>query len=122
MRAVVERMVRTVTLREVRDILGADVLWAGDLSAQVDSVGAADLMSDVLALSRPGMLLLTGLATLQCVRTAAVSDLRAVVLVRGKKPDGEMVALASEEGIPIMSTPLTMFEASGVLYQAMARP
>ncbi len=113
---------RPVTLQEVRDILGADVIWAEDLSVRVDSVGAADLMSDVLSLSRPGMLLLTGLATLQSVRTAAVSELKAVVLVRGKKPDGEMVSLASQQGIPLMSTPLTLFEASGMLFQAMSRP
>ncbi len=112
---------RPVTLKEVQDVLGAEVLWANDLSVQVDSVGAADLMSDVLSLSRPGMLLLTGLATLQSVRTAAVSDLKAVVLVRGKRPDREMVSLASQKGIPILSTPLTMFEASGVLFQAMSR-
>lgn len=112
---------RAVTLGEVRKVLEAEVLWPADLSALVDSVGAADLMSDVLRLSSPGMLLLTGLSSPQAVRTAAVADLRAIVFVRGKRPDVEVVSLAAEKGIPLLSTPMTMFEASGVLYSVMSR-
>jgi hypothetical protein len=110
-----------MTLSDVRELLQAQVVWAADLSARVEAVGAADLMSDVLRLSSPGMLLLTGLASTQAIRTAAIADLVGVVLVRGKVPGADVTALARETGIPIMTTALTLFEASGLLYSALHR-
>ena len=104
-----------------RDALRAEVLWASDLRIPVRAAGAADLMSDVLALGLPGMVLLTGLTSTQIVHTAVVADLAGVVVVRGKRPPAEVVDLAREKGMPLLSTRLTMFEAAGVLYGAMPR-
>ncbi len=115
-----ERATRGIALEEVQGLLGAEVLWAADMSVRFDSVGAADLMSDVLAFCRPGMLLLTGLATVQTVRTAVIADLGAVVFVRGKRPDQKVVALAAEKRIPVLTTPLSMFQAAGVLHQSLS--
>ncbi len=110
---------KAITLADVRDLLKAEVLCGGDLSQKVESAGAADLMSDVLALSKSGMLLLTGLVSAQVIRTAVVADLCGVVFVRGKKPGNEILALAGEARIPVLSTALTMFEAAGLLYGAL---
>jgi predicted transcriptional regulator len=110
-----------ITLEEVRLMLEADILWMPEPLITIDSVGAADLMSDVLSLSQPGMLLLTGLATMQAIRTAAIADLKAVVFVRGKVPDEHVLALARESKIPVMTTPLTMFEASGILFTVLSK-
>jgi predicted transcriptional regulator len=108
-----------LTLAQIRDLLGAEVFCGEDLSVQVAEVGAADLMSDVLALGKPGMLLLTGLASTQMIRTVAVASLCAVVLVRGRKPDPSVLALARERKIPLLGTPLTMFETAGRIYMAI---
>ncbi len=108
---------RQITLEEVRAALRAEVLLGQDqLSRKVTQVGAADLMSDVLALSKTGMLLLTGLVSQQAIRTASVADLSGVVFVRGKRPGEDVLALAREQGIPVLTTELWMFEAAGVLY------
>jgi predicted transcriptional regulator len=111
---------KSITLAEVRDILRAEVLNGDDLSIKVEAVGAADLLSDVLATSRMGTLLLTGLISTQVIRTAVVADLCGVVFVRGKKPGEEILSLARESGIPVLGTPLKMFEAAGRLYMAIA--
>jgi predicted transcriptional regulator len=108
-----------MTLADVRNVLDAEVLWGPDLEVPVESVGAADMMSDVLALSRPNMLLLTGLVSSQTIRTAVVADLVAVVFVRGKTPGEDLVALARESGIPVLKTAATMFDACGRLYAAL---
>lgn len=105
-----------LTLNDVRDLLEGEFCWVSDPSLRVKEIGAADLMSDVLALSRPGMLLLTGLNNAQAVRTAAIADLAGIVFVRGKRPSEEVLALAREKGIPVMTTAFTMFEAAGRLY------
>jgi len=78
----------------------------------------ADLMSDVLTSIQPHAVLLTGLVNPQVVRTADMADVSAIVFVRGKCPHPETVNLANQEGIPIISTPLGMFEVCGRLYSA----
>ncbi len=111
---------KSITLAEVRDVLGAEVLNGDDLSIKATAVGAADLLSDVLATSKSGTLLLTGLVSMQVIRTAIVADLCGVVFVRGKKPGEEILSLARESKIPVLATPLKMFEASGRLYVAIS--
>jgi len=83
-------------------------------------VGAmgADLMSDVLASIQPEAVLLTGLCNPQVVRTALIADIRAIVFVRGKNPAMETIALANEEGIPLITTTAGLFETCGILYAA----
>jgi predicted transcriptional regulator len=108
----------SLTLGKVREILNAQVITGADAldSISVEHCYAADLMSDVLARQRANGVLVTGLTNHQAVRTAELADIRAVCLVRGKKPDAESVALAREKDIPLMVTKLTMFEACGLLY------
>lgn len=111
-----------LTLDDVCGVLDAETLVPGRPDAPVRAIGAADLMSDVLALGTAGMLLLTGLATTQAVRTAAVADLAGVVFVRNKPVREEVLALARESGVPLMRTRLTLFEAAGRLYARLAAP
>ncbi len=113
---------KAITLAEVKDILEAEVLNGNDLSVKVEAIGAADLLSDVLATSRPGTLLLTGLVSPQVIRTAVVADLCGVVFVRGKKPGEEILSLARESNIPVLATRLRMFDAAGRLYMATSEP
>ena len=109
-----------MTLADVRDLLKAEVLNGDDLSIKVVAVGAADLLSDVLAMSKTGTLLLTGLISTQVIRTAVVADLCGVVFVRGKKPGEDILSLARESKIPVLGTQLKMFEAAGRLYMAIS--
>ncbi len=111
---------KSITLADVRDLLGAEVLNGDDLSIKITAVGAADLLSDVLATSKAGTLLLTGLVSTQVIRTAIVADLCGVVFVRGKRPGEEILSLARESKIPVLGTPLKMFEAAGRIYKAIA--
>ncbi len=104
-------------LREIKELLKAQVIWGEDqLDTEVERAGASDLMIDVLALGKPGMLLITGLANVQSVRTADIIEAKAILYVRGKKPDGEGISLAQKKGIPLLSTDLLMFQACGLLY------
>ncbi len=108
-----------MTLNEVKHILQCEVIAGEDrLNTEVRMGCGSDLMSDVLAFTKADALLLTGLANRQVIRTAEVADIRAVVLVRGKRPDAEMVALAREQGIPLMVTNVLLYEACGRLYRA----
>lgn len=83
----------------------------------IHGAGAADLMSDVLACVQPGAALLTGLCNPQVVRTAQMADVAAVVFVRGKQPEPATLALAEEAGIPLISSPLGLYELCGRLHR-----
>ncbi|MHC4315898.1 MAG: hypothetical protein ACYSW3_25935, partial [Planctomycetota bacterium] len=62
-------------------------------------------------------LLLTGLTNPQVVRTAEMADLQAICFVRGKKPEEETIEMAEAKDIPLLVTPIPMFESCGRLYQ-----
>ena len=104
-------------LSEIINTLDASVLVGADQSdKEFFAAGASDLMSDILAKLADGAIFLTGLTTIQAIRTAVVSGVGAVVFVRNKKPPGEVVDLAREEGIPLLSTPNSMFVSCGRLH------
>ncbi len=107
-----------MTLEGVKDILEAVVLYGNEyLGNVVTMVSASDLLSDVLAFTRPGSLLLTGLINPQVIRTAEVVELSAICFVRGKIPTEATIELAKEKEIPLLCTKLPMYETSGKLYR-----
>jgi predicted transcriptional regulator len=81
----------------------------------------ADLMSDVMAFVKEKVVLLTGLVNPQAIRTADLMDIKVVVLVRGKSPTEDIVAMARENGMVLLSTKYSMFLACGRLYEAGLR-
>ena len=101
-----------MTLEEIRKALEAEVLCGQNrLGLVITSACGSDLMSDVLAFTRPHWLLLTALANPHVVRTAEMAELAAVCFVRGKEPEQETVGLAAEKGIPLLRTRLCMFDS-----------
>lgn len=99
-------------------IEGTLINECADLTREIKGGCGADLMSDVLAYIQPEAVLLTGLCNPQVVRTSIMADVAAIVLVRGKSPPPETIKLATQEKIPLISTPFGMFEICGRLYRA----
>lgn len=89
-----------------------------NLQAEIEGGCGADLMSDVLASVQPHAVLLTGLCNPQVVRTAQMADVAAIVFVRDKLPTQDVIDLANEEFIPLITTPFGMFEVCGRLSKA----
>lgn len=105
-------------LSTVREVVGAKVLCCEDKldSIAVPNAYACDLLSDILAFACAGTLLITGLTHIQLMRTVHMLDVPAVLFVRGKVPSEDVVRSASALGVPLLLTPMTMFEACGRLY------
>lgn len=105
-------------LKDIRDVLGAEVLVGEDsLDIDIEMACGADLLSDVLAFTKSGSLLLTGLTHPQVLQTAEVAEIKAVCFVRGKRPMADMIELAKDKAIPMLCTSLPMYEACGRLYR-----
>lgn len=104
-------------MSEIADLLNARVLCSSELcDHEVYSACGSDMMSDVLAYVKNQAVLLTGLVNPQVIRTAEMMDMRCIVFVRNKLPSEDMLELASDAGIVVMTTPMRMFEACGKLY------
>lgn len=109
-------------LREIQKLLDARVLGGEEfLDRQIETCCGSDMMSDVLAFTKRNTLLCTGLTNMQVVRTADMTELSALVFVRGKVPDADIVAAAAENNLPVLATDYTLFEACGILYGAGIR-
>ncbi len=103
--------------KDVVDLLQAEVLVPpSDDTIEIEIVHASDLISKVLASCSMGALWLTGLLDAQIVNTAELFDLIGVVFIGGRRPGREIIQAAEGEGIPILLTQLSMFEAAGILY------
>ncbi len=114
-----ENFIMHMNLEQIIRIAQGEVITK-ELSTDVNIHGGccADLMSDVLAYTRPHAVLITGLTNPQVVRTAQVADFRAIIFIRGKKPQSETIEIAVQENIPLISSPFGMFELSGKLHDA----
>lgn len=110
-------------LKEIAAAIDATVACgAARLEDEVEMGYSSDLMSDVLTLDTDNLVLITGLVNLQAIRTAEMADIRAIVLVRNKKANQEMLDLASEHGMCILESPYSLFKSSGLLFQAGLKP
>jgi len=109
-------------LAEIVKLLDANVV-VGEVGQKVVETGfCSDLMSDVLTIDPEKMLLITGMANLQTIRTSEMADIQCILLVRNKRATSEMIQLAKESGMVLMETSCSMFRASGELYKAGLQP
>ena len=106
-----------MTINNIKELLGAQVLCGTEnLSKDVHSACGSDMMSDVLAYVKDQAVLLTGLVNAQVIRTAEMMDMRCIVFVRGKTPSPEILELADDCGIVVLSSAERMYTACGKLY------
>lgn len=107
-----------MTIREIAERIDAVVYAEPDqLDEELTGAFGSDMMSDVLAFAENRDVLLTGLLNPQIVRTAHMLDMRCIIIVRGKTATEEIKRLAAENRIALLETKLTMYEASGKLYE-----
>lgn len=112
-----------MTVAEIASILDAKIITGQDRTHhKIEVAFASDLMSDVLTLKDDNVLLITGLANLQTLRTAEMSDIHCIVFARNKRITPEMQELAEENDIIVMECKYSVFKTSGLLYQAGISP
>lgn len=111
-----------MTLREITKLINGQVLLGEDrLDEEATNVFASDLMSDVLTL-KTTPLLLTGLCNVQTIRTCDMACIDHLVIVRNKKPNDEMLELAQENGMVLITSEYSLFKVCGILYEAGLEP
>ena len=108
-----------MTLREILDIIeGKTITKNANLDQEVKMGCGSDLMSDVLAFTHEGTVLMTGLTNPQVIYTAEIAGIQAIIFVRGKYPPQKTIDLAIKKNIPLLASKYTMFETCGQIYAA----
>ena len=113
-----------MNIEEIVGVVDAEIVEGNDRQNRgVDQVFASDLMSDVLTINAGhSLMLVTGLANIQTIRTCEMADIKTILFVRGKKVTDDMKKLASENEMVLMETRYSLYRASGLLYQAGILP
>lgn len=105
-----------MTIKDICHHLNADLITGSQfIDREIKCGFASDLMSDVLTLDTDGMLLITGLANVQTIRTSEMADISCILFVRGKSADSQMIELANENDIVMMRCPFSMYRTVGIL-------
>lgn len=105
-----------MTIKEICNQLDARVITGEqDSDKEVRCGFASDLMSDVLTLDTEGMLLITGLANIQTIRTAEMADIACILFVRAKKATPTMISIANENNIVLLECRYSMYKTIGIL-------
>ena len=105
-----------MTIKEISNQLNARIITGEQhIDREIRCGFACDLMSDVLTLDSDGMLLITGLANIQTIRTAEMADISCILFVRAKKTTPTMIHIANENNIVLMECPYSMYKAIGIL-------
>lgn len=110
-------------IKEIVELLDAKVYCGEDMmDVDLHSACASDMMSDVLAFVKDQALLISGLCNPQVIRTADMMDIKCIAMVRGKRPTDDMIAIAREKGIALISSGHRMYSACGTLYAKGLQP
>ena len=108
-----------ISLKKVIELLEAKIITGNsDLINECKNIYASDLMSNVLAFSKKGSLLLTSLSNIQVVRTAIITELSAVCFVNKSNPEVETIKLANMNDIILLKTDKFLFDTCGILYNS----
>lgn len=110
-------------IKEIAEkIEGKVITGENRLDEVVERGFAADLLSDVLALTEESSCLITGITGPQVIRVAEVLNIPLIIIARGKQPSKALVESARAAGIPVILTNKTVFETCGILYSNGMKP
>lgn len=110
---------------KIKDIIATLelIIFGGEQGLDREITGGyiSDLLSDVMGHADKGKIWITLQTHKNVIAIASLKELAAVILIKGNKPDADMLSQAKEEGIPVLGTNEQAFELSGKLYNLLTR-
>ncbi|MGI6718754.1 MAG: hypothetical protein ACOX4D_06390 [Bacteroidales bacterium] len=113
-----------MTISEIVELINGTfvVTCEKNLNLEINKAFASDLMSDVLTIDENNLLLITGLANTQTIRTADMAEIKNVVIGRCKVITPDMIELAKNLEINLVSSPYSLYHISGILFKEGIEP
>ena len=107
-----------MTVQELVEKMNLTVFCGQDnLDREIKGGYTSDLLSDVMGFAREGQVWITLQTHKNVLAIASLKELAAILLVKGNKPEDDMLEQAVEEGIPVLGTDAQTFETTGKVYQ-----
>ncbi|MEG6584018.1 DRTGG domain-containing protein [Dendrosporobacter sp. 1207_IL3150] len=104
-------------IAEVLEKLPVTVMVSNaNLALPVTGGYASDLLSNVMGNARQGNIWITMQGHQNIVAVASLTGLSAVIVAGGAKLDNETIRKADVEGVTLLTTELSSFEITGMLY------
>ncbi len=104
-----------LTVKELAEALGAEVLCEGDIAKEVTGGYCGDLLSWVMSRARAGDCWFTVMGNVNSIGVAVLADVACIVLTDSASLDGEALLRAKENGVCILSTAMNSYKAGTVL-------
>lgn len=110
---------KAMTIDELAVLIDGTIICCEEKkSEKVEHAFASDLMSDVLTVEMENLVLITGLANMQVIRTSEMAEISCVVFGRDKRVNDDIIDLARQNSMVLVQSPHSVFHISGELYKA----
>ena len=107
-----------MTVKELVEKMNLTVFCGQEnLNREIKGGYTSDLLSDVMGFAREGQVWITLQTHKNVLAIASLKELAAILLVKGNKPEDDMLEQAVDEGIPVLGTDAQTFETTGKVYQ-----
>ncbi len=107
-----------MNLKKIIEKLELIILSGQDyLTTEVSGGYTSDLLSDVIANSKEKDLWITLQTHQNIIAVAKLKDLAGIIIVNNREPNGDTIAKAKEEKVPLLCCSMTAFAVSGQLYE-----
>ena len=105
-------------LSELLEKTGWDLLTKGvSLDREADGAYCGDLLSWVMGKGEPGQAWITVQVHMNIVAVAQLREFSCVLIADGANPPADVIARASDEGLPMIASGLSEFETARKLIE-----
>ncbi len=109
-----------MTVKELIEKMNLTVFSGeNNLDTEIKGGYVSDLLSDVMGFAQEGNVWVTLQTHKNVIAIASLKELACVVLVKGNKPDEDMLEQAKEEDIPVLGSEEQTFEVAGRIYELL---
>jgi predicted transcriptional regulator len=106
-----------MTVKDIAEKLNLTLLGGRNgLSNSVTGVYVSDLLSDVMGNATEGMVWVTLQTHKNVIAVASLKDLAGVIVVKNLPTENATINEADNQNTPLLATPLSTFEITGILY------
>ena len=108
-----------MTVKELISLADFSEITVSDPERVITGAYAGDLLSWVMGRASADSAWITIMSNVNVLAVATLADVSCVIFAEGVCPDAEMISVAKEKGINLISTELPIFEASVALGGAL---
>ena len=111
---------KNMTVKDIKEAMQLNVFCTGSEDAQVNGGYCGDLLSWVMGRAEEGNAWLTIMSNQNVAAVAVMTDLSCIILTEGVKPDDPLLSRCETEGINLLETDLSTYEAAAKLAEVLA--